>query len=86
MAKDAIINARVEKKLKDRVDDIFGALGLSATEAITLFYKQVELNDGLPFAVRIPNKLTKTVISDSHKGRKTKKFSSKQALYKDLGL
>jgi DNA-damage-inducible protein J len=68
------------------VDGIFGALGLSATEAITLFYKQVELNDGLPFAVKLPNKLTRRVIMDSSKGKNLKKFKSKEALYKDLGI
>ena len=59
MAKTEMIRARVEPELKREAEDLFSALGLSTTEAITLFYKQVTLHQGLPFAVRIPN--TETV-------------------------
>ena len=55
MAKTEMIRARVEPELKREAEDLFSALGLSTTEAITLFYKQVTLHQGLPFAVKIPN-------------------------------
>ena len=55
MAKTAMIRARVEPTLKQQAEECFSELGLSATEAITLFYKQVTLRRGLPFDVRIPN-------------------------------
>ena len=58
MAKTEMIRARVEPELKREAEDLFSALGLSTTEAITLFYRQVTLHQGLPFAVRIPNKET----------------------------
>jgi DNA-damage-inducible protein J len=86
MAKDAIINARVESRLKTKVDQIFNVLGLSPTEAITLFYKQVELNRGLPFEVKMPNKLTKKTLKESRAGKNIKRFASKADLYADLGI
>ena len=55
MAKTEMIRARVEPELKREAEELFSALGLSTTEAITLFYKQVTLHQGLPFEVRIPN-------------------------------
>ena len=55
MAKTEMIRARVEPELKHEAEELFKRLGLSATEAITLFYKQVTLNQGLPFEVKIPN-------------------------------
>jgi len=55
MAKTEMIRARVEPDLKQDAEDVFSTLGLSPTEAITLFYKQVTLQNGLPFEVRIPN-------------------------------
>ena len=55
MAKTEMIRARVEPALKRQAEECFSELGLSATEAITLFYKQVALRRGLPFDVRIPN-------------------------------
>ena len=55
MAKTEMIRARVEPELKREAEELFSSLGLSTTEAITLFYKQVTLHQGLPFEVRIPN-------------------------------
>jgi addiction module RelB/DinJ family antitoxin len=52
MARTAMIRARTETELKSDVEGIFTELGLSATEAINLFYRQVRLNKGLPFEVR----------------------------------
>ena len=62
MAKTEMIRARVEPDLKHEAEGVFSALGLSATEAITLFYKQVALHHGLPFEVRIPNAETREAI------------------------
>ena len=58
MAKTEMIRARVEPELKRQTEQVFLKLGLSATEAITLFYRQVTLHQGLPFAVRVPNSET----------------------------
>ena len=58
MAKTEMIRARVEPELKHEAEELFKRLGLSATEAITLFYKQVTMNQGLPFEVKIPNAAT----------------------------
>ncbi len=55
MAKTEMIRARVEPELKQEAEKVFAALGLSVTEAITLYYKQVTVHQGLPFSVRIPN-------------------------------
>ena len=50
MAKTEMIRARVEPELKREAEELFLGLGLSATEAITLFYRQVTLHRGLPFS------------------------------------
>ena len=55
MAKTEMIRARMEPDLKRQAEALFSELGLSTTEAITLFYKQVTVHRGLPFDVRVPN-------------------------------
>ena len=69
MAKDATVRARIEPKLKAEVERLFEQLGISTTEAINLFYRQVKLRKGLPFAVVVPNKTTKKVLEDTDAGR-----------------
>lgn len=71
---------------KQHVEAILEKLGMNHSEAINLFYAQVELLKGLPFDVRIPNKITGKVLSDSKKGKNVKTFNSKDELFKDLGL
>ena len=58
MAKSETVRARIEPKTKMAAEEIFQALGLNSTEAITLFYKQVVFHRGLPFPVKIPNEET----------------------------
>ncbi len=62
MTKTAMIRARVEPRIKQDAEKIFSTLGLSATEAITLFYRQVVLCRGLPFEVRVPNAETRKAL------------------------
>ena len=55
MAKTEMICAHVEPDLKQEAEEVFSRLGPSSTEAITLFYRQVALQRGLPFEVKTPN-------------------------------
>ncbi len=54
MAKSANLYARIEPDLKEQAETILSALGISASNAITMFYRQVVLQRGLPFDVRLP--------------------------------
>jgi len=55
MPRAAMIHARMEPELKQNVESIFRALGMTTTEAVTLFYKQVKMHHGLPFTVEVPD-------------------------------
>lgn len=55
MPRGAMIHARMEPELKQNVESIFKALGMTTTEAVTLFYKQVNMRHGLPFSVEMPD-------------------------------
>lgn len=57
MIKSAIIRARVDPELKAEVHKIFRELGLTTTEAITLFYNQVKAKRGIPFELTVPKQL-----------------------------
>ena len=68
MAKTETIRARIEPQLKLQAEELFAQLGLSATQAITLFYKQVTLQKGLPFTVKIPNAETVKALQQASEG------------------
>lgn len=69
MPKSASIHARIEPELKEAAEAILKELGLNATQAITLFYQQVRINQGLPFVLRIPNQVTRQTLDDTDAGK-----------------
>ena len=58
MPKTTVITARIDPALKEDTEQILRQLGLTPSQAITLFYRQVTLLDGLPFPVSLPNPKT----------------------------
>ena len=80
MAKTEMIRARVEPELKREAEELFSELGLSATEAITLFYKQVTLHRGLPFSVRMPNVETVQALQQARDGVGLAEYASLEDL------
>ena len=85
MAKTATIRARVEPDLKQRAEECFSELGLSATEAITLFYRQVTLHGGLPFAVRLPNAETVEALRRARDRESLTEYDDLETLRAELG-
>ena len=86
MSKTTTIRARIEPGLKSEVEDILSQLGLTASETIHLLYRQIQLQRGLPFDVRVPNAVTARTLRASRRGRNVKRFGSKKELFADLGL
>ena len=54
MAKSANLYARIEPEVKEQAETILSELGIPASTAINMFYKQVILQRGLPFEVKLP--------------------------------
>lgn len=86
MAKTATITARIDAELKTDVQAVFAELGLTSAQAITLFFRLVKLNRGLPFAVKIPTSKTLKAFEDVEHGSELATFDSAEDLYKDLGI
>ena len=58
MSKESVVTVKVDSKLKKNVEEVFQTLGITTSQAVALFFKQVELTQGLPFEVRIPDNET----------------------------
>ena len=86
MVKTSTISARIDPELKKRAERVFRELGLTSSQAITLFYKQVELQQGLPFIVRIPNDLTVEALEYARSRCNIESFNTVGDLFDDLGI
>lgn len=85
MAKTDTIRARVDPELKHEAESVLKALGLSPTEAIRLFYRQVILRRGLPFSVEIPNAETQEAMRQALEGEDLTEWSDLDALKRARG-
>jgi DNA-damage-inducible protein J len=83
MGKTAHISTRIDATDKKRAEAVFRKLGLTASQAIALFYKQVHLRKGIPFPVELPNAATRNAIEDAHEG-KLGKYGSVDELRHEL--
>jgi len=63
--KTAIINARVKPDLKNEVEQILSRLGITTTQAITMYFEQIKMNKGIPFQLKIPNDETVQAMKDA---------------------
>lgn len=86
MTKEAAISARMDPELKHNAEKIFKKLGLTTTQAITMFYKQVELQRGLPFSVQIPNETTAHALEQARTRQNLASFNTLDDLLEDLGI
>jgi DNA-damage-inducible protein J len=84
MRKSAQIRARIEPEVKEEAEAILEELGISPTVAITMLYKQIIHQQGLPFTVAMPNETTRRAISDAREGRELIEADSMDALVEAL--
>ncbi|MGI9283386.1 MAG: type II toxin-antitoxin system RelB/DinJ family antitoxin [Endozoicomonas sp.] len=55
MAKETTVRARIEEALKEEAEEVLHKLGLTTSQAINIYFKQIALRKGLPFDVVIPD-------------------------------
>ena len=99
--KSANLYARIEPEVKEQAESILSTLGIPASSAINMFYKQIILQGGIPFDVKISvvkpkdiNIMTEKQINlelgkgyeDVKSGRTKKAGKAFSDIYKDYNL
>jgi DNA-damage-inducible protein J len=84
--KTATVRARIEPQLKHDVENVLSRLGLSLSEAIEIFLAQVKLRKGIPFDVRIPNKVTHDTFKKTDAGKELTRHENAKNMFDKLGI
>lgn len=90
MSKTDTLNIRIEPTLKKEVEETLTDLGMNIAEAVTIFLRQVVLNDGIPFEIKRPkyNKETIDAINEVKEmlknPEKYESYNSVKELMEDL--
>ncbi len=84
--KTVMLTARIEPELKNQAEEILQKLGVSTTQAITMYYSQIILNKGIPFKIEIPNRETQKAIDDVMARVDVNDVTDIGQLYEDMDL
>ena len=84
MSRSATIHATVDEKTKAGAKKILDRLGMSMSEAIAVYFRQIVLNRGLPFEIKIPNALTEQTFKKTDKGVDLHAVDSVDELFEEL--
>jgi len=78
------LTIQIDPILKQDAEIVFKHLGLSASQAVNLFYQQVQLRKSLPFESKeIPNETT--ALNDAEAGE-CARFENTDKPFKDFGI
>lgn len=55
--KTANVNVRIQESIKKQAEQILETIGIPRATAIDMFYRQIILNNGIPFALKLPKQL-----------------------------
>ena len=87
MAKIHILHIRVEPKVKEKAEEILNDLGLSISEAVSVFLNQAILNEGIPFEIRknrYSNSTIKVMEDTKHGKNLSNTFDSVDKMFEEL--
>ena len=86
MAKTTTISVRMDAELKTNAESILTALGLTPSQAINVFYKQITYQHGLPFLVQIPKGELNSVSINAMEEKDLDEYKNPSELYNELGI
>ncbi len=81
--KSTELRSRVEPDLKDSAAEVLAQCGLTLSDAIRLFLRQVVLQNGLPFEVKVPTAETRAAMEEARSITRAR-FHDGKALIDDL--
>jgi len=81
MNHSATIHARIDPATKAATEKVLDSLGMTPTEAIRLFYRQIAIRKSFPLELHVPNQLTVSVLAKSDKNEEIETFESTADLY-----
>ena len=84
MVKTATIQTRVDPKIKRNAQNILKTLNISMSEAISMYLSQITLHKGIPFEIKIPNRITAQTLKKSEEGKELHKVSNVDELFEEL--
>jgi DNA-damage-inducible protein J len=73
-------------QLDAQIESLLNELGLTPSQAISLFFDQIKVSRSIPFDYSLPNQETLEAMDDVRRGKNVKTFDSVKDALKALGI
>ena len=84
MSRTVTVRARMAPGLKSDVEVLLGQLGVTTTEAITMFFSQIRLRKGIPFSIEVPNNSTRRTFETTDRSEELHAYKNLDEMFKAL--
>jgi DNA-damage-inducible protein J len=85
-SKDTAIRIRINQRTKNNAENILRSMGMTMSQAITIYLVQIIANRSIPFNIEAPNKETVKVIKEARVGKGLVRSKNINALFDELGI
>lgn len=79
--KTELVRAGINEASKRQAEAVLYSIGLSMSEAIRLFTKQIALRNEFPIELKVPNSLTRKSLQESENIEQLEKVNDLDALF-----
>lgn len=81
-----MLHVRMDDDLKAQGNAVLESIGLSAAEAVRLFYKRVVAEQAIPLELKVPNAETRAAMEQSRRlmSERRARFANADALFASL--
>lgn len=86
MSKTAVITTRIEPEIKLEAENILAQLGITMSQAMSMYIRQLVWQRGIPFSVKIPNHETVAAIQESKNPEDLPVFDNLDDLFESLEI
>lgn len=86
MPNSSMLHVRLDDDLKAQGNAVLEAIGLSASEAVRLFYKRVVAEQAFPLELKVPNAKTRAAMEEARAMMQARalRFADGDALIRSL--
>ena len=86
MSNSSMLHVRLDDDLKAQGNAVLEAIGLSASEAVRLFYKRVVAEQAFPLELKVPNAETRAAMEEARAMMQARalRFADGDALIRSL--
>lgn len=84
MAATEVVRARVDEHLKEEAAAILATMGLTVSDFVRIGLTKVVSEQGLPFEMRVPNRLTAETLAKSERGEDLHRAENNEDIFNNF--